>query len=554
MPGPLGMVVMSTQEQFDDVLRKRERQQHVVAEFGQQALRGANLQAVREEAVRLVADTLHVPFVSILELCPDGRLQRTALVGWDASWIGTFHEGSLAAYTVHLDGAVLLDDVAAETRFEIPAFVGEHGIRSGASVVIPGEHGPHGVFGAHAREVRAFSEDDASFLRAMANIVGAVIERERAEEVQRAAHDRIERLAAQNDAIVRQTAESVVIADAGGLVTFANDAARCMLGGDPTGASLVGFARTFNAFDLESGAQVDAEQTALGRAVLFGETVLNARRRIVRPDGREIVAVVNAVPLIAEDGTRLGAVATYRDVTAEFRSAQQKSDFLSAAAHDLKGPLTAIKGHAQLLLRRARREAMIPSERVRADAERIESTATRMSNLITEMLDMTRMELGGSLDLIRRPVDLVALVRDAAAECARGEAASRVQIDAAVGSVVGQWDELRLRRVINNLISNALKYSADDVQVTVRARTPLAEVEVRDRGIGIPAVDRERIFERFFRASNVPPETEGTGIGLTGVRYIVEQHGGSIDVESEEHVGTVVRIRLPGLEDAELRG
>jgi two-component system, OmpR family, phosphate regulon sensor histidine kinase PhoR len=260
------------------------------------------------------------------------------------------------------------------------------------------------------------------------------------------------------------------------------------------------------------------------------------------------------VPLIAEDGTRLGAVATYRDVTAEFRSAQQKSDFLSAAAHDLKGPLTAIKGHAQLLLRRARREAMIPSERVRADAERIESTATRMSNLITEMLDMTRMELGGSLDLIRRPVDLVALVRDAAAECARGEAASRVQIDAAVGSVVGQWDELRLRRVINNLISNALKYSADDVQVTVRARTPLAEVEVRDRGIGIPAVDRERIFERFFRASNVPPETEGTGIGLTGVRYIVEQHGGSIDVESEEHVGTVVRIRLPGLEDAELRG
>jgi PAS domain S-box-containing protein len=544
-------VDLTSRQQAGALLRRREYQQQVVAEFGQRALRGASLAIVRSDAARHIAEVLDVPYAAVLERAGDGRFQRTGLFGWEPALLGTYTEGSLAGYTVQVDGAVILDDVETETRFEIPRLVREYRIRSGLSVAIPGEAGPQGVVSAHALEVRAFSDDDVAFLRSIANIVGAVVERERAEAEGHASRQRIERLAAQNSAILRQTAESVVIADASGVVTFANGAAQSMLGRDPTGATLDEYAEAFNAYDVKDGMRATAERTALGRALLFGEAVLNARRRVVRPDGSEIVAVGNAVPLIAEDGGLLGAVATYRDVTVEYQMAQQKSDFLSAAAHDLKGPLTAIKGHAQLLLRRARREPMVASERVVADAERIDTTATRMATLITEMLDMTRIELGRPLDLVRRPVDLVALVRDAADECARDDGAGRVRVEKLSDTVIGEWDEQRLRRVAANLISNALKYSADEspVEVTIGSvlagGSPIAELVVRDSGIGIPAADRDRIFDRFFRAGNVPADVEGTGIGLTGARYIVLQHGGTIQIESEEGTGTTVRVLLP---------
>ncbi len=117
--------------------------------------------------------------------------------------------------------------------------------------------------------------------------------------------------------------------------------------------------------------------------------------------------------------------------------------------------------------------------------------------------------------------------------------------------LIGLWDASRLERVIGNLLANALKYSAQDSTITMAVEQEQAEggtwaiVKVRDQGIGIPAKDLPCIFEQFYRASNVDGQIRGIGLGLASARQIVEQHGGTITVVSEEAIGSTFTVRLP---------
>jgi signal transduction histidine kinase len=134
----------------------------------------------------------------------------------------------------------------------------------------------------------------------------------------------------------------------------------------------------------------------------------------------------------------------------------------------------------------------------------------------------------------------------------RGNAAlDNIKLVTEPGELVGAWDKSRLERVIENFYSNAFKYSPTGGEVTVSigrvsaSDGKWAELVVRDRGIGIPAADLPHVFERFHRGANVTGHIAGTGIGLAGVKQIVEQHGGAVRVESVEGKGTAVTVRLP---------
>lgn len=159
----------------------------------------------------------------------------------------------------------------------------------------------------------------------------------------------------------------------------------------------------------------------------------------------------------------------------------------------------------------------------------------------------TATQLGGAPEFDRSPVDLVALARDVAREHAITSGRHSIRVEAEAESTEGQWDRMRLERVLNNLLSNAAKYSPAGGEIVVRVRTDGDEavLEVSDSGIGIPPADLARIFVRSSRGSNVIGRISGTGIGLTLVRQIVEQHGGVVAVESELERGTTFRVRLP---------
>ena len=250
---------------------------------------------------------------------------------------------------------------------------------------------------------------------------------------------------------------------------------------------------------------------------------------------------------VASEITRRAAVAIeharlYKQLQESLRA---RDEFLSSAAHELKTPLTSIKGYAQTLERRTR-ELDEPIRSRFAALERIDAASTRMARTIDELLDLARLRLGQRIELDRNVVDLVAIARDSVAEPAAMSTGHRITLEARVITLVGEWDGRRLEHVISNLVSNAVKFSPSggDVTVTVDQLEDDAVVAVRDQGVGIIPEDRLAIFERFRRGANVKG-IPGTGIGLTLAKEIVEAHRGHIFVESAPGKGSTFTVRLP---------
>jgi signal transduction histidine kinase len=191
------------------------------------------------------------------------------------------------------------------------------------------------------------------------------------------------------------------------------------------------------------------------------------------------------------------------------------------------------------------------SERLVEGLNRIEQNAARMTSMINELLDLSRLQMGEGLELNRQPTDLVSLVPQCVTAYDDATETHPIAVESQVPQLIGTWDADRLERVIANLLSNAVKYSPQNTPIVVTIQeedqegAAWASVSVEDHGIGIPTDDLPYIFERFRRAHNVSRDTLGTGIGLSGARQIVEQHGGTIEVDSEEGVGSTFTVRLP---------
>ncbi len=228
-----------------------------------------------------------------------------------------------------------------------------------------------------------------------------------------------------------------------------------------------------------------------------------------------------------------------------------RDEFLASASHDLKNPLASIKATAQLLDRRLDRPGELDRERLREGLHRLDTIATRAGGLVDELLDLASLQMGRRLDLNRQPADLVQLAREVAQERQLATERHTIRVEGLEPELIGLWDGRRLGRVLANLLDNAVKYSPDGGPIDVRLQRDgdWAAIDVTDQGIGIPAADQRRIFERFQRASNVEQKIGGTGIGLASAWHILDSHGGTITVRSQEGSGTTFTVRLPiGLE------
>lgn len=260
-------------------------------------------------------------------------------------------------------------------------------------------------------------------------------------------------------------------------------------------------------------------------------------------------------PLVvrADEEVRVGERDTrwpYRGcVSRQGRGAGHPTHTYPAISHDLKTPVTVLLGQAQLLQRRDAR-GTLDEEGLRQGLEHIAARSRMLADLVDELQDVTRLRIGEDLLLDRRPVDLGALVQEVVGGLDEDATGHRIVVKADGIPLVGWWDRVRLRRVMDNLLGNALKYSPEgsDVVVTVAAElTPHGEsavLEVRDHGIGIAEDDLPHIFELFYRGKNGVQTVDGMGIGLPGSRHIVEQHGGTITAESQEGAGSVFTVRL----------
>jgi two-component system phosphate regulon sensor histidine kinase PhoR len=251
-------------------------------------------------------------------------------------------------------------------------------------------------------------------------------------------------------------------------------------------------------------------------------------------------------------GAPLGTVEIYSDITAIQHMNRLKDEFVAAAAHDLKTPVTAVKGYAQIALRLARR---LGDEKLVQQLAMINARSDDLTHLMESLLDVSRIQAG------RLRLDLSATTLGGLAEAVqqhfefdlRRQSRSLLLEIAEPGTVVC-WDRQRIIRALSNLVGNALKYSPEGGPVVLRAdllrQFDGTEVlfSITDSGIGIPPEERERVFERFYRVpQTVAYGFKGTGLGLYICRYVVEAHHGRIWIADARHhgPGTTVCVQLP---------
>lgn len=279
---------------------------------------------------------------------------------------------------------------------------------------------------------------------------------------------------------------------------------------------------------------------------------------LVKPfSARELLARVGAHMELAFIRSELAARMRQHAEESErlYHEAQEaitlRDELLAVVSHDLKNPLTTVMGFAQLLQHTVSHINSPEKERVMDGISRIHATATRMSRLIDELLDIAHLQMGKPLNLYESEIDLVRLARQSVTAYSQTSQRHQFFFESGLPELVGHWDGSRLERVLGNLLSNAIKYSPQGGAITVsvaREETgdgSWAVVSVADQGIGIPASDLPHVFDRFHRGKNVAGQIKGSGIGLASARHIIEQHRGSISVSSQEGAGSIFTIRLP---------
>jgi two-component system sensor histidine kinase SenX3 len=332
-----------------------------------------------------------------------------------------------------------------------------------------------------------------------------------------------QRLEAQEERRVRDLSlstmdEGVLLIGRDGSVAFANDAIDRHLGSTPTSLDAV------LPFALRTAIQ--ESRTRREPTSVLVETGAPARW------------LHGTVTPAADDAT----LVVVRDVTHQRRLEAVRRDFVANASHELKTPAATIQAVAETLGRAAADDP----EAVARFASQLEREAVRLSRIVADLLDLSRLESGSALDEL---VSLGAAAREEGQRLEESAEHAGVTLEIQTRDerpVRGSQRDLAL--LVRNLIDNAIRYSHEGGRVAVQLDVEGDEVVLRvsDTGIGIPSRDLDRIFERFYRVDRARSrETGGTGLGLAIVKHVVENHGGEIEVESELGRGTTFRISFP---------
>jgi signal transduction histidine kinase len=381
-----------------------------------------------------------------------------------------------------------------------------------------------GVLSVQSYAPGTYDEDDLFLLEAIASQVAVSIDALRRGQASKAVGR-----ASKLEAVLSSMMDGLLILDEAGRIDSLNPPARDMFGS--MGAAIILGQR----LDHEQWGQWPLGAKAVGEALAPLLEALHrgeAQRDVeveVNASGRRVLSFSSA-PIVDVSGVHAGGVVVIRDVTTQRDIARLRDDLLSIASHDLRTPATVLRIQAQMLQRELGRDGggSKTGERVQMMLDQTD----RLSNMLNLLLDLSRVE-AGRLDLRLESMDMVQSIRRVVASVQALSTEHTIHLKAA-RRVEGIWDAARLEQVMQNLLTNAIKYTPSGGTVTVAVHQAPDEVtvSVSDTGLGIPAEDLPHLFNRFYRVARTRG-LEGSGLGLYVCQGIIAAHGGRIWATSD---------------------
>ncbi len=280
---------------------------------------------------------------------------------------------------------------------------------------------------------------------------------------------------------------------------------------------------------------------------LEGEVTPGLELLFKRRDGRSIPVTERAGPVRSSDGTIIGAVVSFRDISLQKEVERLREEFAAMVVHDLRTPIQVMLLQIHLLRQLVADGKPVPD----AALERLARSGRRLAQMASDLLDATRIDLS-RIRLERRPVDVGATTRAIVDSLRPTLGAHQVVVDVASNLPCSPLDAARFEQILTNLVENAARYSASGttIRVDVRSSGDGVEVAVEDEGIGIAPDELPRLFDRFYHAKRARERSLGLGLGLYIAKGLVEAHGGRIAVESVVDRGSTFRVWLPSEPDA----
>lgn len=336
-------------------------------------------------------------------------------------------------------------------------------------------------------------------------------------------------------ALVESSDDVIVSKTLAGVITSWNQAAERMFG--YTADEAIGQHIT-----LIIPKRLHPEETMIISKVRNGEPISHYETTRVTKDGREIPLSLTVSPIRNSQGEVIGASKIARDISERRRMEAQRDEFIGVVTHELKTPVTTIKGYTQVLLNRFRRAG---DEQSASYLARMDRQLNRLNGLISDLLDVTKLE-SGKLALRREVFNLNELVMETTELLQLTTEQHRIEVTGSITRQV-QGDKDRLGQVLTNYLTNAIKYSPNSERILVQLDTDgdYAVVSVRDFGIGIAKEKQTQLFERFYRVEGLDDSYPGLGLGLYISREIVHRHGGRVWTESEKGKGSTFYFALP---------
>jgi signal transduction histidine kinase/DNA-binding response OmpR family regulator len=505
-------------KQAEDVIRRRNRELNLLPEIGKELSARLNIDELSDLVLRRTVETMGAMVGHIILLNNKIPLHKEYHISSDSSAanIQIPPLNKLIDQIKEKRESVLIRDTRNDPKWQSSA---DDPVRSAVIVPMFGRLDLIGLLVFVHEQADYFKVEHQLLLQAIAGQASIAIENARLYTIMAQEQHKL-------SAILQSAADPIIMFNADGSLSMLNSAAAGLFANEEARIGL----------PLPRGRGYDLLIEMLEEA---NETGKVSSKEIPWTDNRIFNSLFTPI-------TEGGCVAVLHDVTHFKQLEKVKNEFIATASHDLRNPLTSIRGYSQLI------QVMGPLNENQTDfAKRIQRGVEHMTELIQNMLDLAKMDMGAEqkheiLDINSMLVELANEFKPQADE----KEQNLILGDLGVGLKI-QGDALKISQALRNLIGNAIKYTPKRGTITLSSKkhADRVNIEVRDTGYGIPAADLPNLFKRFYRVrNNGHDEIEGNGLGLAIVKSIVEQHGGQISVESESGKGSCFLIDLPILE------